>query len=257
MLLVFLLLCSDRHLVIFYSYTISLLVIFFDYQMTALLENSTASSFNMYILQFILSSIYLQMLNLRPRVASYRIQTSLCHFAPFALIVTHYFVPFSMKYTVLRLYYLLWTSVHVFELFRYHSQTVIDLVRDRFLHELYPIHQNLGFQTLLDYVQSNANILTLLKIFWITKIVILPLGIRSLYRNPYLNNVTVSTTSSTEGLNNVADVDTSVDLLSSSKSPDSYEETFLKTIYFTCLFYGTETILTCVFYTSLLMLEKC
>ncbi|CAF4540446.1 unnamed protein product, partial [Rotaria magnacalcarata] len=42
----------------------------------------SSSSIDTYILQFLLSSIYIQMLNIRPRVRAYKVQTRLCHLAP-------------------------------------------------------------------------------------------------------------------------------------------------------------------------------
>jgi hypothetical protein len=63
---------------------------------------------------------------------------------------------------------------------------------------------------------------TLMKMFWLTKILILPLGIRTIYTNPFLNNITMK-----NELNIM-----------------NYNETLTKTIYFTVLFYGTETMFT-------------
>lgn len=231
----FFLLCTDRQLVNFYSYTVSLLVIYFDYHMTAYVGNSSSHSINMYILQFILSSIYIQMLNLRPRSSSYKYQMYLCHFAPFALIISHHLAPTSMNISILRGYYLLWTSVHLSEVFVHRGQEIYDLIRDRFFHELYPIQVNFGFQTVLDYIQTNAHVLTLLKIFWLAKILISPLGIRSVYSNPHITNGTIlQNTTNLELSENEASNDASV----------IHNETMWKTMYFTGLFYGTETILT-------------
>ena len=228
-----LLLCSDRHLVIFYSYTISLLVIYFDYQMSCIADSQTSSSINMYVLQFLLSSIYIQMLNIRPRVRSYTIQTYLCHFAPFVLILTRYLISTKYDHQLLKSYYLIWTVSHLTELFVCHKQTIVNYIRVDFIQDLYNLYENLGFQTLINYLQTRIYVSTLLKIFWLTKIIVLPLCIRNIYSNPYIANVTLNLnmTSSEE---NVTVVDKEM----------LYNETTIKTIYYTSLFYGTETMFT-------------
>ena len=232
-LLTFFLLCSDRCLVIFYSYTISLLVIYFDYHMTSVIDNQS-SSINLYLLQFLLSSIYIQMLNIRPRVPSYKLQTRLCHFAPFALIITRYLLPSTLNIPVLRSYYLLWTIVHLTEIFFFHRQTIIDYVQNGFFQELYQCYQNLGLQGLFSYLQLRICIFTLLKIFWLTKIIVLPLGLRTPYTNPYITNAT----------SNVHLIINSSQIHLPDYQSMHYNTTGLKTMYFTGLFYGTETILT-------------
>jgi predicted secreted protein len=233
LVLILLLLSTDRRLVIFYSYTISLLVIYFDYQMSSMTENPTTSSINMYILQFLLSSIYIQMLNIRPRVRSYKIQTRLCHFAPFVLLITRYLI--SSKYSIylLKCYYLIWTIVHFAELFICHRETMIASLRSQLINELYQLYRNVGVQALITYLQTEIHVGTLLKIFWLTKIIVLPLGIRTIYTNPYLTNVTLNI--NTTNLNeNITLEDKHL----------NYNETLIKTIYFTSLFYGTETMFT-------------
>jgi hypothetical protein len=90
------------------------------------------------------------------------------------------------------------------------------------LNDLIQLYDNLGIQTLLNYLQQHIHITTLLKIFWLAKILILPLGIRTVYTNPFLNNTTME--NETEMIN--------------------YNETLTKTIYFTIVFYGTETMFT-------------
>ncbi|CAF0986426.1 unnamed protein product [Adineta ricciae] len=234
-LLILLLLCSDRHLVIFYSYTISLLVIYFDYQMSCITDSQTSSSINMYVLQFLLSSIYIQMLNIRPRVRSYTIQTYLCHLAPFVLILTRYLISTKYDHQLLKSYYLIWTVAHLTELFVCHKRTIVNYIRVDFIQDLYHLYENLGLQTLLSYLQTRIHVSTLLKIFWLAKIFVLPLCIRNIYSNSYIANVTLNLnmTSSEE---NVTAVDKEM----------QYNETTIKTIYYTSLFYGTETMFTLI-----------
>ncbi|CAF0936144.1 unnamed protein product [Rotaria sordida] len=263
-LLILLLLCSDRRLVIFYSYTISLLVIYFDYQMSYKTDIQSSSSINTYILQFLLSSIYIQMLNIRPRVRSFKIQTYVCHLAPFVLIVTRYLISTDYNKFILKFYYIIWTFIHLSELFICHqetiiniiynrflhdlynlygnfglqtlinylqTQTIINIIYNRFLHDLYNLYGNFGLQTLINYLQTRIHINTLLKIFWLTKIIVLPLGIRTIYTNPYISNINIT------NLN---------DNITLDDKQINYNVTLVKTIYFTSLFYGTETIFTLI-----------
>jgi len=196
--------------------------------MSCIPDNQTSSSINMYILQFLLSSIYIQMLNIRPRARSYKMQTRLCHLAPFVLLTTRYLISSNYNIYLLKLYYLIWTFVHLSELFICHYQTIINLIRSGFLHDLYHLYENLGFQTLINYLQTRIHIGTLLKIFWLTKILVLPLGIRTIYTNPYIANVTLNINE------NITLEDKYI----------NYNHTLVKTIYFTSLFYGTETMFT-------------
>lgn len=223
-LLILLLLTTDKRLVIFYSYTISFLVIYFDYQMNLISENTNTSSINMYILQFLLSTIYIQMLNIRPRMSSYKIQTRLCHCAPLVLIITRYLNSSIYSLYLLRFYYLIWIIAHLSELIICHRDHLVDILGIRSIEELFHLYRNLGFQTLLNYIQTQIHIGTLLKVFWITKIIVLPLGFRTIYTNPFV------VTNLTEMNSTIVD----------------YNQTTTKTIYFTTLFYGTETMFTLI-----------
>ena len=203
--------------------------------MTSIADTPGTSSINLYVLQFLSSSIYIQMLNIRPRVPSYKIQTRLCHFAPFALIITRYLISSRYNSTLLKGYYFLWALVHLAEFVRFHSRTVVELIRQCFLEELYPLYQNLGLPTLFNYLQTRIDVGTLLKIFWLTKIFVLPLGIRSVHTHPYLNiNLTGN-----QSFENVT---------LAEKTMGDESETLFKTMYFTSLFYGTETIFTWVLF---------
>ena len=233
LIVVLLLLATDKRLVIFYSYTISFLVIYFDYQMTSLAENPTSSSLNMCVLQFILSSIYVQMLNIRPKSRSYKLQTYLCHFAPCALLLTRFLIPSSMSIYLLKSYYWIWALVHLSEFLFFHQHILTDIFSPRLIQELFHLQQNFGFQTLISYLQTRIYVGTLMKIFWLTKILVLPLGIRSIYSNPYIINAT-SHINETDSIESIAFDD----------KYTNYNETLVKTIYFTTLFYGTETTFT-------------
>lgn len=231
--IILLLLASDKQLVMFYSYTISFLVIYFDYQMTSLAENPTSSSINMCVLQFILSSIYIQMLNIRPKTRSYKLQTYLCHFAPCALLLTRFLLPSSMNIYLLKSYYWIWALVHLSEFLFFHRQILTNIFSPRLIQELYHLQQNFGFQTLISYLQTRIFVGTLMKIFWLTKILVLPLGFRAIYSNPYIINGTLS----------INETD-SIGSISFEEKYTNYNETLVKTIYFTALFYGTETTFT-------------
>jgi hypothetical protein len=200
-----------------------------------------SSSINMYILQFLLSSIYIQMLNIRPRVRSYKIQTYLCHLAPFVLLITRYLISSNYNRYVLKFYYLIWTFVHLTELLIYHYDRITDLFRIRYIHETYRLYETFGFQSLLNYLQTRIPITTLLKIFWITKIIVLPLGVRTIYTNPYIANVTLNTTVIRNDILNMTNLNENITL---QDKQIHYDETLMKTIYFTSLFYGTETMFT-------------
>ncbi|CAF5032246.1 unnamed protein product [Rotaria magnacalcarata] len=193
----------------------------------------SSSSIDTYILQFLLSSIYIQMLNIRPRVRAYKVQTRLCHLAPIVLIVTRYLISTNYNIPVLKFYYLIWTFVHLSELFLCHQQTILNLMRNRFINDLYHLYENFGLQTLINYLSTRIDVATLLKIFWLTKIIVLPLGIRTIYTHPYISNVTLNM--------NMANLNDNMTL---DDKQTNYNETLVKTIYFTSLFYGTETIFT-------------
>jgi predicted secreted protein len=215
-LLTVLLLCSDRRLVIFYSYAISLLVIYFYHQ----INRFANINMNMFILQFLLSCICIQMLNIRSHVYTYKLQIRCCYFAPFIFLITRYLLPFNI-------FYLCWMFIHFSELVIYQRNMIFYLIRNRFLSELINFYDNFGLQTLLAYLQQHIHIVILLKIFWLTKIIVLPLGIRTIYANPFIIN---STTKTDINITNTTDM--------------VYNETLIKTIYFTSIFYGTETIFT-------------
>jgi len=102
---------------------------------------------------------------------------------------------------------------------------IITLIRIRFLNELISLYDNFAIQTLFNYLQQRIHVITLLKIFWLTKIIVLPLGIREIYTNPFVTNTTININIINETIMN-------------------YNQTLTKTIYFTTLFYGTETIFT-------------
>lgn len=218
-LLILLLLTTDKRLVIFYSYTISFIVIYFDYQMNLISDNPNISSLNICILQILLSSVYIQMLNIRPRVSSHRFQKHLCQCASILLLITRYLNLSVYSLYLLRFYYCIWIAAHLAELFLCHRRDLFDILGGRSIEELYHLYQNLGIQTLLNYIQSRIHIVTLLKIFWLTKIIVLPLGFRAMYTSPYLTNTT-------------------------NQTIEDYNQTTTKTIYFTTLFYGTETMFT-------------
>lgn len=206
---------------IFYSYTISLLVIYFYYQINRL----TNIQINMFILQFILSSIYVQMLNIRFHVYTHSIQKNLCYLAPFLHLITRFLLPLKYSIYIQNIYYFFWTLIHLCELLIYQRNMIITLIRVRVVNELMNLYDNFGIQTLINYLQQRIHVTTLLKIFWLTKIIVLPLGIRTIYTNPYITNITINNNITNETIMN-------------------YNETLTKTIYFTTLFYGTETVFT-------------
>ncbi len=202
----------------FYSYSISFFVIYFYYQINRLAD----IQINIIILQFILSFIYIQMLNIRFHVYTHKIQKKLCLSAPFIYLVTRYLFPLKFSIYLLNIYYLFWTFIHLFELLIYQRNIIINSIRFGLLNELINLYENFGIQTLLNYLQQHIHIVTLSKIFWLTKIFVLPLGIRTIYTNPYITNMTIQ----------------------NETIITNYNVTLTRTIYFTTLFYGTETIFT-------------
>ncbi|CAF3774997.1 unnamed protein product [Rotaria sordida] len=228
-LLIVLLLCSNQRLVIFYSYIATLLVIYFYYQINRL----TNFQINMFILQCLLSFIYIQMINIRTHVYTYKIQKKLCQFAPWLFIITHYL--FSLKYSIyiINIYYILWTLIYLFELYLSQQDIITHLTRISFLNEFMNFYENFGIQTLINYIQQQIDIITLLKIFWLTKIIILPLGIRTTHTNPFLTDTIIKNTTIDDNITT------------------NYNETLTKTIYFTILFYGTETTFTLISFACL------
>ena len=216
-LLIVLILCADRRLVIFYSYSISFFVIYFYYQINRLADVQQ----NMFILQFILSFIYIQMLNMRTYVHSHTIQKRLCYAAPFAYLLTRAVLPIRYSMVILNLYYFIWIVVHLSELIIYRRTRIFYSIRYDLLNNLIHFYENFGIQTLIDCLQQDIQFVVLLRIFWVTKIVLLPLGIRTIYTHPFLFN--------NQSKFNESDV-------------LDYQQTLGKTIYFNVIFYGTETI---------------
>ncbi|CAF3779579.1 unnamed protein product [Adineta steineri] len=221
-LLIVLLLCSDRRLVIFYSYTLSLLVIYLYYQINRFMD----IQINTFVLQFILSAIYIQMLNIRSPVYTYPIQKRLCHIAPILYLVTRYIFPLTYSIYILNIYYLCWILIHLSEALIFQRDMIIHLIHIRILNQLINLYNNFGIQTLFNTLQHRIHVVTLMKIFWLTKIIIIPLGFRAVYTHPFIINTTTIDTTNETILN--------------------YNTTLTKTIYFTTLFYGTETIFTII-----------
>ena len=105
-----------------------------------------------------------------------------------------------------------------------------------FLNELISVYENLGMQMVLNYLQTRIQITTLLKIFWLTKVFVLPLGIRAIYTSPFVANIArfpnVTMNNGMLGYN-----------VTMHRNAE-YNVTLTKTIYFTTMYYGTETVLT-------------
>ena len=77
--------------------------------------------------------------------------------------------------------------IHLSELLIHQSNLVIYLIRNRFLSQLISLYENYGIQACYSVIYNNdIDFVVLLKIFWLTKILVLPLGIRPLYTNPFL-----------------------------------------------------------------------
>jgi hypothetical protein len=164
----------------------------------------------------------MQMLNIRSHVYTHTIQNRLCQLSPCLYLLTRYILPMKYSIYILNLFYFLWILIHISELLIYRRDRIHNSIRYGLLNHLINLYDNLGIQTLLNYIQEHIHIVTLMKMFWLTKILILPLGIRTIYTNPFLNNITMK-----NELNIM-----------------NYNETLTKTIYFTVLFYGTETMFT-------------
>jgi len=181
-LLTILLLCSDRHLLIVYSHAGSFIAFYFYYQINHLHD----IQLNIFIFQCILSITFLRMLVRRSHVYTHTIQKCLCYLAPFLYLLTRYC--FSLKFSInfLNLYYFLWIIIHLSELIIYERNAITNSIRFGLLHELYNLFENFGIQTLFNYLQQHIQIVTLLKFFWLIKVFVLPLSIRTIYTSPFL-----------------------------------------------------------------------
>jgi len=211
LVLVLLLLCTDQRLVLIYSYSISFYVFYFYYQFN---YHQLHIQWNIFILQFLLSLIYLQMLNMRSQVRINNLQKSFCYCAPILYFFTRYFLSIRMSCLILNIYYCLWLICHLLEIILYQRESIYHFLRYGILTNLLQIYHNLGLQVLLNYLQEHIHFLTLLKLFWLVKISVIPLCIRMIYTQPFVKNATIEYTN----------------------------ETLINTIYFTTMFYGTETI---------------
>ena len=231
-LLAGLLLCSDRHLVMFYSYTISFLVIYFYYQMHRLTE----IHINMLLLQIILSLVYIQMINMRLTVQSTALQRTLCYLAPVFFLITRFIFSSSFGLFTWKCYFLIWTSVHLSEALIYQRQTIVRLLRSEFVNDLINLYENRGLQIILNYLQENIHIVSLLKIFWFTKILVSPLGFRAVYAKPFLNNASRQW--------NLTLLNSTLTVTGAMENRLDYNETLATTMYFTAIYYGTETVFT-------------
>ncbi|UJR33526.1 hypothetical protein I4U23_020971 [Adineta vaga] len=223
LLLIIFLLCSDRRLVIFYSYITSILVIYFYYQ----INRFTDTQLNKFILQFILSTIYLQMLKLRCTVSIHTTQANLSRLAPLMYLFTRLLFPYKYSMHLQHGYYLTWLIIHLSELFIYQRDSILHLIRIRFINEIFHLYHNFGMQSLFTYLQQRIDMMSLMKIFWLIKIIVLPLGFRAIYSNPFIINTIDSINGTNETIVN-------------------YNVTLTKTIYFTALYYGTETTFTLI-----------
>ena len=206
---------------IFYSYSISFFVIYFYYQINRLAD----IQYHMFLLQVILSFIYIQMLYMRTYVHSHHIQERLCYFAPFAYLLTRYLFPMKFSMMILNLYNVIWISTHLAELIIYRRNRILRSIRYELLNNLIRLYENFGIQTLIDCLHQDIQLVILLRIFWLTKIGLLSLGLRTIHTHPYLPQNHNDSNSNETDLNN-------------------YNETLAKTIYFTVIYYGTETIFT-------------
>lgn len=165
------------------------------------------------------------MLSLRSHVYIYIIQKSICQLAPFVFLIMRYLLSIKLSTYVTNMCCLFWILIHIFEIVISHQEIIIYFIKIRFLNELLSLYENLGIQALFSYLQQRIKVTMLLKIFWLTKIMIIPLGIRTIYTNPFITHNTTDGNITNEMITD-------------------YNETLSKTIYFTTVFYGTETMFT-------------
>ena len=121
------------------------------------------------------------------------------------------------------------------ELCIYHRDSIVHVIRDQFLNELYRLYDEEDVQGLINHFHARIFFATLFKIFWLAKIIALPLCLRAIHTHPYVTRVQFNDTTHVNGTG-------SMDPPSSGDIP--YNETLIKTLYYTGLFYGTETLLT-------------
>lgn len=211
-LLMVLLLCSNRRLLIIYSYIISCFVIYFFYQ----LNYAKIREKNRLFLQLILSLTYLQMLNIYSHNYLHKIQKFFPYFSPILFIFTCYLLPLNISTYLLTIYCNIWLLINIFDLILSTYDKIKTSLTTDFYNELWIYYENFSINLLVTYLQEHIHLSILLKIFWLTKVLIVPLGVRTIYSNPYI----------------ITD------------NQANYDITLNKTIYFTCLYYGTETVFT-------------
>lgn len=211
-LLIVLLMCSDRCLIRIYSYTISCFIIYFSYH----INYSIVKKKNNFIFHLILSIIYHQMLNIHSHISTYSIQKRFCYFSLILHLLIRYLFPFNFSLYLLDMYYCLWAVIQIFDLILYQYDTIKYFIRFGLMNQLISSYDNFSAQIAFNYLYENIHLTVLLKLFWLIKVFILPLGIRAIYKNPYII----------------------------TKNKTEFNETLPSTIYFTCIFYGTETMFT-------------
>ena len=227
LLLIILLLTRDRYLVVFYSYMISCSIIIFSYQ----IHRRAGSTQNLFVVQLLLLLIYIRLFQLRPRISSTDFQEYLCFPVPILYVVNRYSYLLNINTSWLNSYYFLWLIVHLSEIFIFQRKKLTNVIRREFWNRIISLIDNGGVQVIFNHVYDHIPITQLLKLFWLAKLLVVPLGIRALCTSPFLNQTTM--------LNNL----TLENNHSSIESHLNDNETLVKTAYFTTIFYATETVL--------------
>lgn len=176
----------------------------------------------MFGIQLLISLIYIQMIQIRSNVFMFKLEKTFCQISLFLFIITNLF-SIKENFYMINGFFLTWLFIHILEVIIYHQAHISYILRVEFFNRIIRLYENFGIQSFINYLQQRIPMITLLRIFWLTKIIILPIGIRQIYTNPYVINTTIK-----------SDDNTTI----------SYDESFAKTVYFTFLYYGTETTFT-------------
>ncbi|CAF1355156.1 unnamed protein product, partial [Didymodactylos carnosus] len=273
-----LLLCTDRKLTNVYSYIFSGIIIYYYYQVAKFIQLTSSLSLNTYIIQFLLYSMYSQIQTIRPHVQTIKIQMLFGKIAPFLLILLKNVTFVNNRVWMINCFYYLWILFYLSEIFVSHRRSLYNFYIQKFLLDIYTIIRTLGLPTLFNYVQVRVRIITLFKIFYFTKLILMPLYFRSVYETPYVNGPSNVLSSSIKSLNltniyTLLNMTTTTNITNNvninrtllienlmQKHPNliqqlnnqyqqqkqAYNVTFTKTIYFTTLYYGTETTFTLI-----------
>lgn len=210
-----------------YSYTVSLLMICSSYY----IHRRIGINYYLSGIELLILASYLQMLQIRPRVFSFWIQRSFCYWTAVIFISNRLLFSLNIKSTWIDIYYCSWLLVHLSEILIFRPQQILRIIMVNCLQEFFSLYRIGGLQEVLSYLQEHIPVTRLLKIFWCTKVVISPLGIRYLYKTPVFNEVIYQFKMvSNESIEQIENV-------------NYLNQSWTSSFYLTTIFHATETVL--------------